>query len=294
MTSVYSFCSSPSVNELKSVGQPSTPSSFAIYSPHSHSHQSYLETETVDDDDNSSFFVYSPTHLSDSILSNFDEQQSDIANSPSDAEKQIIQICSSSHGIPAKASQTHVLYHFDCCPHKCLKYLSFAETEHAKSSFDAKATHEQNQYLLDYIHISSGSECTFCIEGKKVCQNALCSILGVSSKRYKKLYRDSKNGVVITTSKCTVMRESSMKYHEAVAWMSRFFNSVGDRMPHLNQIHLPHFLTRQDVYKRMVKELHEDLNMEVICLSHFYRIWRKKFRHVVIPAVSSIMQNINK
>ena len=110
MTSVYSFCSSPLVTELKSVGQPSTSSSFAIYSPHSYSHQSYLETETVDDDDNYSFFVYFPSHLSDSILSNLDDQRSDIANSPSDAEKQIIQICSSSHGIQAKASQTHVLY----------------------------------------------------------------------------------------------------------------------------------------------------------------------------------------
>ena len=73
MTSVYSFCSSPSVTELKSLGQPSTPSSFAIYSPHSHSYQSYSETETVDDDDHSSFFVYSPSHLSDLILIDLDE-----------------------------------------------------------------------------------------------------------------------------------------------------------------------------------------------------------------------------
>lgn len=58
-------------------------------------------------------------------------------------------------------------------------------------------------------------------------------------------------------------------------------------MPHVNQIHLPHFLTKGDVFIRMKRDLLEEglLECEIISQSYFYYTWRKSFKHVVIPEV---------
>lgn len=80
-----------------------------------------------------------------------------------------------------------------------------------------------------------------------------------------------------------------MKYSETVAWMGRFFDTVGDKLPHINRIHLPHFMTKRDIYHRMRTEFEEDRNIrEVVSLSHFYKIWDKEFKTVAIPAVSFV------
>ena len=58
-------------------------------------------------------------------------------------------------------------------------------------------------------------------------------------------------------------------------------------MPHLNQIHLPHFLTKKAVYSRMKDDLQREgiPEFEVLSQSHFYSIWAKCFKNVVIPEV---------
>ena len=73
--------------------------------------------------------------------------------------------------------------------------------------------------------------------------------------------------------------------------MDKFFNQIGEHMPHVNQIHLPHFLTKGDVYNRMKRDLEEEglLEGSVISLSHFYRTWSSCFKRVVIPEVSLLV-----
>ena len=82
-----------------------------------------------------------------------------------------------------------------------------------------------------------------------------------------------------------------MKISEAKAWMTCFFCQIGDCMPHIQQIHLPHFLTKHDVCMRMKKELTEqgmDV-MESVSLLWFYKVWDKDFRNFVIPEVKKFI-----
>ena len=62
-------------------------------------------------------------------------------------------------------------------------------------------------------------------------------------------------------------------------------------MPHVEQIHLPHFLTKHDVYERMKRELAEEgiEEEQIISHSYFYTIWQKFFKNVVIPEVWKLL-----
>lgn len=52
-------------------------------------------------------------------------------------------------------------------------------------------------------------------------------------------------------------------------------------------MHLPHFLTKDMVYKIMEESLGQQgfSHNEIISRSHFYSIWRQNFKHTVIPKV---------
>ena len=100
------------------------------------------------------------------------------------------------------------------------------------------------------------------------------------------LYDQFKEGAVKIQRK-PVNRVESAKVSEAKAWMTRFFHQIGDHMPHVQQIHLPHFLTKHDVYVRMKRELADQGidESQIVPFSWFYKVWGKDF-HVVIPDVS--------
>ena len=180
-----------------------------------------------------------------------------------------------------------------CCKRKCLNNLSLVEVTRSRERFVSKNTTEQSQFLLDSFqitggtHTSSDGELMGMIEGKLLCCDAFTSILNISQKRYKQLHDKFKEGAIKFQRK-PVNRVESTKVSEAKAWMTRFFCQIGDRMPHIQQIHLPHFLTKHDVYIRMKKELTEQGMDETECvsLSWFYKVWDKSFHHVVIPEVS--------
>ena len=80
---------------------------------------------------------------------------------------------------------------------------------------------------------------------------------------------------------------SSEKTDDAKAWMKVFFDSIGEHMPHTKQTHLPSFLTKGEVYQRMISEMEESGIDEsgVISRSQFYSLWDLHFSHVVIPQV---------
>ena len=52
-----------------------------------------------------------------------------------------------------------------------------------------------------------------------------------------------------------VIRSESVKVTEAKAWMTQYFKRIGDSMPHVEQTHLPHGLTKQDIYQIMKREI---------------------------------------
>lgn len=77
------------------------------------------------------------------------------------------------------------------------------------------------------------------------------------------------------------------KHGNAKAWMEHFFNKIGDKMPHVEQIHLPSFLSKQAVYKYMVDDFTSDglTKSKILCQSNFYALWKDEFSHCVIPKV---------
>ena len=158
-------------------------------------------------------------------------------------------------------------------------------------SVQNNSTTEQNQFILDSFQVtgekSLSQNSAVMLEGQLICRDAFISALGISRKRYQKLLHQFLEGVT-QFRRQGVSRTEATKVAEAKAWMTYFFNRIGDHMPHVQKVHLPHFLTKKDVYFRMKTELVEEGLQEkhIICLSYFYKLWEKFFKDV-IPAVSS-------
>lgn len=72
----------------------------------------------------------------------------------------------------------------------------------------------------------------------------------------------------------------------AIAWMSSYFERVGDKRPDKNGIYLPTCLTETMIYSLMVKGLSND----TICFSQFNKLFRNQFSYVTIPKVYVLLQ----
>lgn len=79
-------------------------------------------------------------------------------------------------------------------------------------------------------------------------------------------------------------KHPATKTEDAHAWMNRYFNLIGDHMPHINAIHLPSWDSQKFVYKRYREDMGE-AGSDVVSLRTFYRIWGENFPNVVIPEV---------
>ena len=160
------------------------------------------------------------------------------------------------------------------------------------------------------------------IAGKKVCKVAFGNILGLSAKRMRRVtgllvegkmiivgtqkhacvntynvpsyYMYKSNSFVplnrwhnISLSPLKRIKARSTKYTTAYAWMDRFFNRIGDKMPHQQKIHLPHFMSRKMVYDLLVQDIMGQgfSRQDIISGSHFYALWRDKFQFCTIPKV---------
>ena len=152
-----------------------------------------------------------------------------------------------------------------------------------------KCLEDQNQYLLDCATMSFNSNYHAAIEGNLVCKAALCLILGVSKKRYRRIC--SQASACVTTSTPQHRQRRGKSTNLLLGWIGFLIQL---EIKHTYQTHLPHFLTKRDVYKKMRAEIEQDRNIrEVVSLSHFYLIWEKEFKKVEIPAVSYILYQLH-
>ena len=64
-------------------------------------------------------------------------------------------------------------------------------------------------------------------------------------------------------------------------------------MPHVQQVHLPSFLSKQAIYNFMVSDFLADgyKRAEIICQSHFYSLWKDEFSYCVIPKVCVLLNH---
>ena len=101
------------------------------------------------------------------------------------------------------------------------------------------------------------------------------------------LLKSVSQGVMVAEHGNKGRRKSNTKSANAKARMTKYFNLVGDKMPHNSQIHLPSWETQKDVHLRYT----EDMTVqgipatEIVSLSMFYKIWADEFSNVVIPQV---------
>ena len=108
----------------------------------------------------------------------------------------------------------HSLVH-TCCKNRCLASFSLLK-------------------LIDVVKLS----------GKYVCKRSFRDIFGKSEKRLRKVIPLHRSGAV-TAMKVQRVYNKSEKCVIARSWMKRYFEHIGDKMPHLQQIHLPHFLSKK-------------------------------------------------
>ena len=196
-------------------------------------------------------------------------------------------------GCSSQQSNASQLLGSICCESRCLATLSVMEVESCRKSFESHAKTEQQQFLLDTISLtaSKGGKrlCSALpLAGKQLCATAFIRVLNISKKRLRKMRNlHLANGTTVLQKRLCRDRPKSSKYSTASAWMQRYFSRIGDRMPHIEQIHLPHFLSKKIVYELMVQDLIDEglCKESIISSSHFYAIWRQEFRNCIIPKV---------
>ena len=150
----------------------------------------------------------------------------------------------------------------NCCSQCCLATFSQLEVENIYSVFSLKTQVEQRQFILDQLILSSSVDSTFAqvihlkLNGKQVCKQAFVKILGTSYARVKDIYKSWKAGVKKFPPRKRKARTLSTKHTTMVAWLDAYAHRLGEKIPHLDQIHLPHFLTKKAVHSIMRSEAH--------------------------------------
>lgn len=180
-----------------------------------------------------------------------------------------------------------------CCQNDCLLHLTAHDVLTARRKFFSLRGNEQRQWLVDKIHESSHEEekgkllVKFTFAGHDVCQKSWCHIYMISHRRLTRIVKSVSKGNIVAEHGNRGKRRLNTKSESAKAWMTRYFNLVGDRMPHKSQIHLPCWETQKDIYRRHIEDmtLQQIPNTEMVSLSMFYKIWSDDFSHVVIPEV---------
>ena len=198
----------------------------------------------------------------------------------------------------SQQSNSSQLLGLSCCGSRCLARLSLLELESCRKTFQNRTYIEQRQYLLDTLSVTAlctegeeGSKNLECnqlkLAGKSLCKVAFLRVLEVSEKRMRNVTRLYVEGATISRPRLYLQRRNSSKLSTAVAWMERYFNRLGDKMPHLQQLHLPSFLSKKMVYELMVQDLSDEglCKPDIISSSHFYAVWKDKFHNCIIPKV---------
>ena len=202
----------------------------------------------------------------------------------------------------SQQSNSSQLLGLSCCGSRCLARLSLLELESCRKTFQNRTYVEQRQYLLDTLSVTAlctegeeGSKNLECnqlkLAGKSLCKVAFLRVLEVSEKRMRNVTRLYVEGATISRPRLYLQRRNSSKLSTAVAWMERYFNRLGDKMPHLQQLHLPSFLSKKMVYELMVQDLSDEglCKPDIISSSHFYAVWKDKFHNCIIPKVREYM-----
>ena len=166
----------------------------------------------------------------------------------------------------------HELSEYDVLSTHCC----FASKTTAEQVFDYLATHCPN----DKNDLKELKNITFLISGREVCLPVWLGILSIS---FYDIRREFVDGMLQPIPKKP--RSIAPKSLKAIAWMTSYFDRVGDKRPDKDGLYLPTCLTERSIYSRMVEELYMGNETQTICFSQFNRIFRTTFPNVTIPKV---------
>ena len=184
-----------------------------------------------------------------------------------------------------------------CCSKNCMLTISGLNLITARRKVLSLDSNGLRQWLVDKLQdFSYRSEIgklqtRYSIAGVEVCPQAWCTIHSISQQRMSRALKLVSSGEVLIEHGNKDKQKVSQKSNMARIWMDRYFNLIGDKMPHNSQIHLPSWETRKDIFMRYQADMQRQQIPEssIVVLSTFYKMWTDDFTHVVIPEVCIAM-----
>jgi predicted trehalose synthase len=80
------------------------------------------------------------------------------------------------------------------------------------------------------------------------------------------IYEAWESGVRQFPGRLRKPRSLSTKHTTMVAWLEAYANRLGEKMPNVEQIHLPHFLTKKAVYEIIPESKTQCTYIIILCM----------------------------
>ncbi|XP_078606565.1 uncharacterized protein LOC144879198 [Branchiostoma floridae x Branchiostoma japonicum] len=130
----------------------------------------------------------------------------------------------------------------------------------------------------------SGKTYDFSIKGYSICWQAWCMAHGIPESSFRQERRAYEKNWEFTPDLRIGNKYPTKRYLDAKVWLETTAAKIGDRMPDSSTVHLPHCLTRQDVYE-LYREDHT-AREPPLGHSQFAVMWEKELPDITIPKAS--------
>lgn len=180
-----------------------------------------------------------------------------------------------------------------CCDKERLRNLTANDIITARTDFVQLTISQRKQYLFTKLRENSCNrqagkvETKFYVAGKEVCSVSWADVYSILKRTLVRMMKDISFGENCVAHGNQGRKRVNTKKESVAAWMERYFNLIGDKMPDSKQIHLPSWETQKDIHLRYCQDMQLcGIEQEEISgISTFYKIWIEQFPHVVIPEV---------
>ena len=169
-----------------------------------------------------------------------------------------------------------------CCDKFCLRHLTAMDVIACQSEMNLESIYSLSLWMTSQGVIST----RHFVAGKEICPAAWCKVFCISYRTLRRMEQKIPLAEGVEHGNCGKKRKNT-KTEAALAWMDRYFNLVGDKMPDSNQIHLPCWENQKDINYRYCCDPKARGSMEedLLGISMFYKVWTNNFSNVVIPEV---------
>jgi hypothetical protein len=107
------------------------------------------------------------------------------------------------------------------------------------------------------------------------------------------LKNDFENGRNTSDTAKGLFRMRSDRSMDAELWFENYRDTLADKMPDSCYYHLPSCQTKKTVYTTYVEETNKNGVYKPLSHAQFLRMWREKFKRVIIPKVTILNRLAN-